>query len=61
MNWKGLGRKRSWPNFEVLSRHLAGETEENHEKPQGGRSPGRDTSPVSPEHEAGVLITVGVL
>jgi hypothetical protein len=21
MNWKGFGRKQSWPNFKVLSRH----------------------------------------
>jgi hypothetical protein len=22
MNWKGYGKKRCWPNFKVLSRHL---------------------------------------
>jgi hypothetical protein len=27
-------RKRSWPNFKVLSEHLSGGTEENHRKPQ---------------------------
>jgi hypothetical protein len=32
MNWKGYGRKRSWPNFKVLF-HLPGGTEENHENP----------------------------
>jgi hypothetical protein len=32
MNWKGFGRKRTWPNFKVVSRHSLGGTEENHEK-----------------------------
>jgi hypothetical protein len=31
MNWKGFGMKRSWPNLKVLSRHLHGGIEENHE------------------------------
>jgi hypothetical protein len=34
MNAKGFGRKQSWPNFKVLSQHLPGRTEENHEKLQ---------------------------
>jgi hypothetical protein len=29
MNLKGFGRKRSWPDFKVLSRHSPGGTEEN--------------------------------
>jgi hypothetical protein len=32
MNWKGVGRKRSWPNFKVLSRHSPRGTEKNQEK-----------------------------
>jgi hypothetical protein len=36
MNWKGSGRKRSWPNFKVLSRNSPGGIEENHENPQSG-------------------------
>jgi hypothetical protein len=32
MNWKRCGRKRSWPNFEALSRNLPGNTEENLEE-----------------------------
>jgi hypothetical protein len=28
MNWKGFGRKWSWPNFKVLTQHLPGGTEE---------------------------------
>jgi hypothetical protein len=40
MNLKGLGRKRSWPNFKVLSRHSPGGTEENHKNlNQDSRSP----------------------
>jgi hypothetical protein len=31
VNWKGCGRKRSWLDYKVLSRHLPGETEENDE------------------------------
>jgi hypothetical protein len=31
MNWKGFGRKWSWPNFKLLSRHFPAGTEENHE------------------------------
>jgi hypothetical protein len=37
MNWKGFGRKSSWPNFKVLSWQLPGGMEENHEKPQAGK------------------------
>jgi hypothetical protein len=36
MNWKGFCRKRSWPNFKVLSRHFPGGTEGN-ENPQSGK------------------------
>jgi hypothetical protein len=36
MNWKGYGRKQSWPNNKALSWHLPGETEEKHEKPKSG-------------------------
>jgi hypothetical protein len=32
MNWKKCGRKLSLPNYKVLSKHLPGGTEENHEK-----------------------------
>jgi hypothetical protein len=30
MNWKGFGRKRSWPDFKVPYRQEAEETETNH-------------------------------
>jgi hypothetical protein len=30
MNGKGFGRKRSWPNFQVIFRHSAEGAEENH-------------------------------
>jgi hypothetical protein len=36
MNRKGFGRMRSWPHFKILSRHLPGGTERNHEKPPSG-------------------------
>jgi hypothetical protein len=36
INWKGFGRKRTWPNFKVLSQHSPGGTKENHKKPQSG-------------------------
>jgi hypothetical protein len=51
---KGLGRKRSWPNFKVLPRNVSGGTEENHEKPQDSRSPVRGLNPGPPEYEARV-------
>jgi hypothetical protein len=41
MNCKGFGRKRSWPNFKVLSRYSPGGTEESHKKLNpDSRSPG---------------------
>jgi hypothetical protein len=42
MNWKGVGRERSWPNFKVglLSGYSPGGTEVNHKNiNQGSRSP----------------------
>jgi hypothetical protein len=36
VNLKECWRKRSWPNFKVLSRHLPGGTEEIHRKLQPG-------------------------
>jgi hypothetical protein len=57
-NWKGLGRKRSWPNLKVLSRHSRGGTEKNHKNLSlVSWSPGRDFNPRPPECEAGVLAT----
>jgi hypothetical protein len=47
----------TWPNFKVLSRHLPGETEENHNLSQGSRSPGRDLNQGPLQYEAGVLNT----
>jgi hypothetical protein len=55
MNWKGCGRKRSWPDFEVLSRTLPGGTDENHEMPQDSLSLGRYLNPGPPEYEAELL------
>jgi hypothetical protein len=42
MNWKGSVRKRSWPNFKLLSLHSSGWSEKNHENvSQDSRSPGQ--------------------
>jgi hypothetical protein len=58
MNWVERGRRRSWPNFKVLSRHFPGGTELNHEEHlQNRRSPGRDFNTGPPEYEAGVFTT----
>jgi hypothetical protein len=58
MNWKRFGRKRSWPNFKVLSRNSPGGTEETAKKTSiwiaGRRGP--DLNPGPPEYE-GVLAT----
>jgi hypothetical protein len=57
-NWKGFGRKRSWPNFKVLSWHSTGGNEENYENlNQDSQSPGRESNPGPPEYEVGVLST----
>jgi hypothetical protein len=46
MNWEGYGRKQSWINFKVLSRHSPGGTEESHENfSQDSRFPNRDLKP----------------
>jgi hypothetical protein len=56
MYWKGIGRKRRWPNFKVLSRQSPGQTEENHGKlNQDSRSPGRKSKPGPHEYEVGLL------
>jgi hypothetical protein len=52
-----IGRKLTWPNTKELTRHSTDRTEENHEKPQGSRSLGRNLNPGPPEYEAGVLTT----
>jgi hypothetical protein len=57
VNWKGCGRKRSWPNFKILSRHSPGRTEENHKTIRIAGRWGRDLKPEPAEYEAGVLTT----
>jgi hypothetical protein len=32
MNGKGHRKKQSWPDIKILSKHLLGQTEENHKK-----------------------------
>jgi hypothetical protein len=58
MNWKGFGRKRSWPNFKVLSRNsLEGlrKTVKILIRIAGCRGQKSNTGP--PEYEAVVLTT----
>jgi hypothetical protein len=58
MNWKGCGRKRSWPYSRCYPGiYLEGllKTTKNHG--QDSRSPGRDLNPGPLEYEAGVLTT----
>jgi hypothetical protein len=55
MNWKGFGRKQSWSNFEILSWHSPGQTEENQEKLQDSQSAARDLN-LGPAADEGVTI-----
>jgi hypothetical protein len=58
MNWKGFGRKRSWPNTNVLSLNLPGGTEEKHENPrQDSRTPNLDLNLGPPEYKTVMLTT----
>jgi hypothetical protein len=58
MNWRGCRRKWSWSNFNELSQHFPGGTEENHENLcQDSRSLTRDLNLGRSEYEAGVLTT----
>jgi hypothetical protein len=59
LNLKGFGRKRSWPNLKILSRHSPGGSEKAHEKTPmriSGRR-GQDLNPGPPEYEERVLTT----
>jgi hypothetical protein len=58
MNWKGGGRKRSWPNFRYNpSICLEGLRKSTKRISQDSRSPVRDLNPGYPAYEAGVLTT----
>jgi hypothetical protein len=58
MNWKGCGRKRTWPNLRYYPRMcLEGLRKTTKHLSQDSRSPGRDLNPGPPEYEAGVLTT----
>jgi hypothetical protein len=56
MNWKEFGKKRSWPNFNVLSLQSPAGPVKNHKNPQSGQ-PVSDLNPEPPEYEAGVFTT----
>jgi hypothetical protein len=46
INWKGFGRKWSWPNFKVLTRHSPEGTEKTmKDLNQDSRSPGMRIEP----------------
>jgi len=56
MNLKGCGRKRSCPNFKVLSQHPPGRTERNLKNcSRESRPSGHDLYTGPPEYETGVL------
>jgi hypothetical protein len=54
MNWKVFGRKRSWPNFKVLSRNSPAGTEKT-TKNLNQDSRCLESNPGPPEYEIGVL------
>jgi hypothetical protein len=45
-------------SFKVLCMHLVGVSDENHDKPQDSRFPGRNLIPGPPDYESGVIITL---
>jgi hypothetical protein len=52
-----FGRRRSWPNFKLLSPHWPGENEENHENlSHKGQSPGQLLIEELPEYETGMCV-----
>jgi hypothetical protein len=58
MNWKGCGKKRSWPNLRYYpSICLEGLRKTTKNLSQDTRSPVRDLNPGPPEYEEGVLTT----
>lgn len=54
MNRKAREKKRSWPSFEVLSRHLLGKNEvtDTRDPIHNRRCFSRDSNPVLPEYES---------
>jgi hypothetical protein len=56
MNWKEFGKKRSWPNFNVLSLQSPAGPVKNHKNPQSGQ-PVSDLNPEPLKYEAGVFTT----
>jgi hypothetical protein len=58
MNWKGCGRKRSWPDVRYFPGIcLEGVRKTTKYLSQDNRSLGRDLNLGPPEYEAGVLTT----
>jgi hypothetical protein len=58
MNWKGCGRKRSWPNLRYyLTICLDGLRKTTKYLSQDGQSPGLVLNPGALEYETGMLTT----
>jgi hypothetical protein len=58
VNWKGLGRKRSWTNLRYYPGiSLEGLRKTTNKPPLGSRSSGRDLNTGPPEYDAGMLTT----
>jgi hypothetical protein len=58
VNWKGCGRKHSWPNLRYYPKICQEGLRENMKNfSQDSQCPGQDLNPVSPKYEAGVLTT----
>jgi hypothetical protein len=56
MNWKGYGRKWSWPNLRQYP-SICLETQKKHEKFRSNPSLGQDLNMGPPKYEEQVLIT----
>jgi hypothetical protein len=56
MNWKEFGRKWSWLNVKVLSRHLPERTEENYENLRIAGLQAETGIPRTTEYEAELLL-----
>jgi hypothetical protein len=54
MNWKGCGRKRSWPNLRYYPGICLGLRKTTKNLSQDSRTPGRDLNPGPPKYEARV-------
>jgi hypothetical protein len=61
MNWKGCGRKRSWPNLRYYLGICLGLRKTTKNLSQNSQALGKDFNSGSSEYEAGVSISVNPL